>query len=205
MRKICFLLLILKSAFMGAQIPRDTLYLMNGKIFISHVSDTLLGGVTITDIKDSTRKLTIDNEDIFSVNFSNGDIRYYYRYDSLIGNYFTRDEMIFYMHGERDAKKGFTAKGAFCGGMAAGFIGGLSGNFIGPVVPFAFFSLCGIPKVRIRHETISNPYYIDHDPYLLGYERRARSKRRIKSLIGGGIGLVAGYAVNFLIAQLTNK
>jgi len=205
MRTIFFLLLILYSIFLGAQTRKDTLYLMNGKVFFSPVLDTLLGGVTITDIKDSTQKLTIDNEELFSVNFSNGDIRYYYRYDSLIGNYFTRDEMIFYMHGERDAKKGFTAKGAFYGGMAAGFIGGLSGNFIGPVVPFAFFSLCGIPKVRIRHETISNPYFIDHDPYLLGYERRARSMRRTKSLIGGGIGLVAGYTVNFLIAQFINK
>jgi hypothetical protein len=205
MKKICIIFFVLNSIFLAAQTSRDTLYLMNGKIYVSPVLDTLLGGVTIIDFKDSTKKLTVDNEDLFSVNFSNGEIRYYYRYDTIIGNYFTRDEMVFYMHGERDAKKGFSAKGAYYGGFAAGFVGGLSGNFLGPIVPFTFFSLCGIPKVRIKHETISNPYFVDHDPYLLGYERRARSKRRTKSLIGGGIGLVAGYAVNVLIAILSNK
>lgn len=203
MRLVFYFIFILKFSFLVAQLPKDTLFLMNGKIFISPVLDTLLGGVTIIDSKDTTQRFTIDNEDLFSINFSTGAIRYYYRYDTLIGNYFTRDEMIYYMHGERDAKKGFTAKEAFYGGIASGFLGGISGNFIGPVIPFTFFSLCGLPKVRIRHETISNPYFIDHDPYLLGYERRARSKRRIRSLIGGGIGLVAGYTVNFLIAQLS--
>jgi hypothetical protein len=203
MLRIYCLLLIFNSFLLEAQQPKDTLFLLNGKIFVSPVLDTLLGGVTIIDTKDSLQKFTLDNEDLFSINFSNGNIRYYYRYDTLIGNYFTRDEMIYYMHGERDAKKGFTAKGAFYGGMTAGFLGGLSGNFIGPIVPFTFFSLCGIPKVRIRHETISNPYFIDHDPYLLGYERRARSKRRVKGLIGGGIGLAAGYVVNFVIAQFS--
>jgi hypothetical protein len=203
MLRIYCLLLIFNSFFLEAQQSKDTLFLLNGKIFVTPVLDTLLGGVTIIDTKDSLQKFTLDNEDLFSINFSNGNIRYYYRYDTLIGNYFTRDEMIYYMHGERDAKKGFTAKGAFYGGMAAGFLGGLSGNFIGPIVPFTFFSLCGIPKVRIRHETISNPYFIDHDPYLLGYERRARSKRRVKGLIGGGIGLAAGYVVNFVIAHFS--
>ena len=191
------------SCVVFSQEQKDTVYLLNGKIFVAPVIDTLLGGVTILNSNDSTDKFTIDNENLFSVNFANGTTCYYYDYDTLAGNFFTRDEMKYYMHGERDAKKGFTAKGAFYGGMFAGFLGGLSGNFIGPVVPFTFFTLTGIPKVRIRHETISNPYFIDHDPYILGYERRARSKRRNKSMIGGGIGLVAGYAVNFLIARLS--
>jgi len=64
--------------------------------------------------------------------------------------------------------------------------------------------LCGITKIKIRHETISNPNCIDHDPYILGYERRARAKRRMQSLIGGGIGLVAGYATNFALAKTNN-
>jgi len=202
-KHIYFLFFYLLSLFVFSQEKKDTIYLLNGKIYVAPVIDTLLGGVTIMNSSDTIDKFTIDNENLYSVNYANGTIYYYYDYDSLAGNFFTREEMKYYMFGERDAKKGFTAKGAFYGGMFAGFLGGLSGNFIGPVVPFAFFSLSGIPKVRIKHETISNPYFIDHDPYILGYERRARSKRRNKSMIGGGIGLVAGYAVNFLIARFS--
>jgi hypothetical protein len=64
-------------------------------------------------------------------------------------------------------------------------------------------ALTGLPKVRIKHKTISNPNYIDHDAYILGYERVSRSRRRIKALIGGTIGLAAGYGLYF--GLLKNK
>lgn len=202
MRKILVLIIsIICLGKISAQESKDTLFLMNGKIYVSRVLDTLLGGVTIKDIKDTSKRFTVDNEDLFSVHYANGDLYYYYSQDTLIGNEFTRDEMGYFMAGERDAKKGFKARGSLFGSMAAGFVGGLSGSLLGPVVPFAYLGLCGIPKVRIRHSTISNPYYIDHDPYILGYERQARSKRRMQCLIGGGIGLVAGYATNIIIAK----
>jgi hypothetical protein len=62
-------------------------------------------------------------------------------------------------------------------------------------------ALTGIPKVRIKHKTISNPNYIEHDAYILGYERVSRSRRRIKALIGGTIGLAAGYGLYFGILK----
>lgn len=202
MRKIGFtfsFFLFLFAAF--AQQKKDTLFLMNGKIHVSRVIDTLLGGVTIKDLKDTTKNFTVDNDDLFSVHYSTGEMYYYYNQDTAIGNEFTRDEMGYFMQGERDAKKGFKARGSLFGSMAAGFAGGLTGNFLGPILPFGYLGLCGVPKVRIKHETISNPYLIDHDPYILGYERQARGKRRIQALIGGGIGLVAGFATNFVIAK----
>jgi len=62
-------------------------------------------------------------------------------------------------------------------------------------------ALTGIPKVKIKHKTISNPNYIDHDAYIYGYERVSRSKRRIQALIGGTIGLVAGYGLYFTVLK----
>jgi len=58
-------------------------------------------------------------------------------------------------------------------------------------------ALSGATKVRIKHSTISNPNYIDYDAYILGYERVARTRRRIQALIGGTIGLAAGYGLYF--------
>lgn len=202
MRNLIFTLSFSLIAFAGlAQQKKDTLFLMNGKIYVSRILDTLLGGVTIKDFKDSTKNFTVDNDDLFSVHYASGELYYYYEQDTTIGNEFSRQEMGYFMQGERDAKKGFKARGSLFGSIAAGFAGGLTGSFLGPILPFAYLGLCGITKVRIRHETISNPYLIDHDSYILGYERQARGKRRMKSLIGGGIGLVGGFATNFIIAK----
>jgi len=202
MRKLSFLLcFVMFVSLLMAQEKKDTLFLMNGKIYVSKILDTLLGGVTIKDFKDTSKKFTVDNDDLFGVRYSSGEMYYYYSQDTATGNEFTREEMGYFMQGERDAKKGFKARGSLFGSMAAGFVGGLSGSFLGPILPFGYLGLCGITKVRIKHETISNPNYIDHDPYILGYERQARGKRRIQCLIGGGIGLVAGFATNFAIAK----
>jgi hypothetical protein len=62
-------------------------------------------------------------------------------------------------------------------------------------------ALSGVTKVKIKHSTISNPNYIDQDAYILGYERVSRTKRRIQALIGGTIGLAAGYGLYFGILK----
>lgn len=101
------------------------------------------------------------------------------------------------MYGERDARKGFKARGALIGSGLVGAASGGLGLFFAPIFPFGYMGLSGITKVKIKHSTISNPNYIDHDAYILGYERVSRSKRRIQSLIGGTIGLAVGYGLYF--------
>ena len=179
----------------------DSLFLMNGRIVVASVLDTTLFAVTITDPEDSAKRTHIDNESLFAIKYTNGDMYYYYKQDTL-QNFFSRDEMRLYMQGERDAKKGFKPWGAFYGTMACGLVGGLSGTLFGPALPAAFFLTVGIPKVRIKHSTVSNPNYLDYDSYILGYEREARAKRRRYSLIGGGVGVVAGYIAYFCLRSI---
>ena len=181
--------------------PADSLFLMNGRIVVAPVLDTTLFAATIIDPEDSTKRAHIDNESLFAIKYHTGDLYYYYKQDTL-QNFFSRDEMWLYMQGERDAKKGFKPWGSFYGTMAFGLVGGLSGTLFGPVAPAAFFLTVGIPKVRIRHNTVSNINYLEYDSYLLGYEREARAKRRRYSLIGGGIGVVAGYIAYFCLRSI---
>jgi len=132
MRKIKLIFCLLLIVFLAkAQQKKDTLFLMNGKIYTSKVLDTLLGGVTIKDVKDTTKNFTVDNEDLFAVHYSSGEMYYYYSQDTATGNEFTRDEMGYFMQGERDAKKGFKGRGSLFGDMALGFVGGLRGCFPG--------------------------------------------------------------------------
>lgn len=184
----------------GAQ-NKDTIFLMNGNIVSGKIVDTLIGAVSIINPAKNNEKLHYEYNDIYSIKYEGGTLKYYYFQDTLRGNYFTRDEMQYYIYGERDARKGFKARGSLIGAGAVGLVSGGLGIFFAPVFPYGYMALSGLPKVRIKHSTISNPNYIDQDAYILGYERVSRSKRRIQALIGGTIGLAAGYGLYFGILK----
>jgi hypothetical protein len=179
--------------------PKDTLILMNGRVVVEKVIDTLLGAVTIMNPKKIGQKVHYEYDELYCVHYSNNYKDFYYSQDTLQGNWFTRDEMMMFIRGERDGRKGFKANGSLIGAGICGLIGGASGSFFAPIFPYGYMALSGIPKVRIRHSTISDPYYIDSDAYILGYERSARYKRKLRSLLGGSIGLALGYAIYFTL------
>jgi len=197
MKSIILAALFLVCGLRAASQQKDTIILMNGHVVVEQVIDTLLGAVTVMDPEKPGHKLHYEYDDLFMVKYANGYKDYYYSQDTLNNNWFTRDEMQMYIYGEQDARKGFRANGSLWGSFSAGVVGGASGTFFGPLLPYGYLACVGIPKVRIRHETISNPNYIDSDAYILGYERVARSRRRIKALIGGTAGLIVGYGAYF--------
>jgi len=178
--------------------PRDTLYLMNGNIVIERVQDTLLGAVTVIDTQKDFRKLHYEWDQLYKVSFSNGFQRYYYSQDTTVYNWFTREEMWLFMKGERDARKHFVSWGTRIGAFGTGLIGGLSGTFWTPLLPYTFMAINGITKVRIRSYAVSSPQLVQHDAYLLGFERVARQKRKVGAVIYGTIGSVTGLGL-FLI------
>jgi hypothetical protein len=192
--------LIFISFFSEAQ-NKDTILLMNGNYVVEKVIDTVIGAVTIVNPANTAEKLHYEYDEIYCVKYSTGFTDYYYSQDTLKGNYFTREEMKYYMYGERDARKGFKARGSLIGAGVVGLATGGLGLFFAPVFPYGYMALSGVTKVKIKHKTISNPNYIDQDAYILGYERVSRTKRRIQALIGGTIGLAAGYGLYFGILK----
>ncbi len=179
----------------------DTIILMNGNYVVEKVIDTLIGAVTTVNPQNPKHKMHYEYDRIYCVKYANGFNDYYYSQDTLNGNYFTREEMQYYIFGERDARKGFKARGALIGSGISGLIGGGIGLFFAPILPYGFMAFSGLPKIKIEHHTISNPNYIDQNAYIFGYERVSRSKRRIQSLIGGTIGLALGYGLYFGILK----
>jgi len=210
MRRILFLVFCFSlSGFLFAQQKKaDTLYLMNGRIVVSPVLDTSFLAATFVDPEDSTKRTHIENDQLFAIKYSNGAVFYYYKQDTIT-NWYTRDEMWLFTQGERDARKGFKPWGSLTGGLISGMAGGASGlaigslgAFFGPIVPLAFLTTVGIPKVRIKHKTVSNINNLEYDAYLLGYEREARTKRRRYAMIGGSIGTALGYIAYFTLRNL---
>lgn len=186
---VSFILLLTGKSF--SQDLQDTIILLNGDAVICTVIDTTNGVTSIKNPKHPKKNITIENNRIFSIRNPKGE-NIMYVYDTLIGNEFTVDEMRYFIYGEADADKNFKATGSLLIGGAIGALSGFTGLFFCPIPPFAFTALTGIPKVKIKHETVSNIEFLKHDPYIMGYERVARKKRKVKSLLGGGIGLVVG-------------
>ncbi len=197
---ICILFIVF-FAFNSKAQYKDTILLMNGNYVVEKVIDTLIGAVTIVNPEKISEKLHYEYDEIYCVKYASGFTDYYYSQDTLKGNYFTREEMLYYMYGERDARKGFKARGSLIGAGVVGLTSGGLGLFFAPVFPYGYMALSGVTKVKIKHSTISNPNYIDQDAYILGYERVSRTKRRIQALIGGTIGLAAGYGLYFGILK----
>jgi hypothetical protein len=184
--------LFINISFSQAQ-AQDTIFLMNGHVIAKKVFDTTFSTVTILHPRNPNKKIHYETDQLYMVKFASGYKRYYYIQDPEIYNVFTRDEMWLFMKGEQDARKGFKARGSLITSIVLGFGLGLTGSFLGPIVPYGFMALTGLPKVRIRHNTVSNPQYLESDAYILGYERVARQKRKSRAIIGGTIGLVLGY------------
>lgn len=181
------------------QLKSDTIFLMNGNVVGEPVIDSSLGAITISDSKKPGKKIHYEWDELYMVKFANGNNRYYYQQDTTKNNWFTREEMWLYMKGEKDAHRGFKPKACAITAGFAGLIGGMSGTFWAPVAPYGFMALSGITKIKIRHGSVSDPRYVDYDGYILGYQRVGRQKRKIWSVIGGSIGLAAGYALYFVL------
>jgi hypothetical protein len=188
--------LIILSGISFAQENKDTVILLNGDVVICSVIDTTNGLTSIKNPRNPKKNIIVENDRIFSIKNANGE-SVMYTYDTVIGNEFTIDEMRYFIYGEQDADNKFKANGCLALGIGVGALSGLTGSFFSPIPPFVFTALSGIPKVKIKPSTVSDPEFLKHDSYLMGYERVARKKRKLKSLIGDGIGLVAGLGTFF--------
>jgi hypothetical protein len=199
--QIPFILTILSLNTGIAQVKNDTILLITGGIITGSITEVAPTFLTIKDSKKSSQ--TIETERIFSYTNSSGEHLLYYM-DSVNGNEFSVEEMRYFIRGEQDGKSGFKARPAFYTNMLIGAAGGVSGTFFFPIPVFTFATLVGIPKVKIKKNTVRNLDDLNHPTYIMGYERMARRNRKIQSLIGGGIGLVAGLGT-FLVLQNSGK
>lgn len=180
-------------------LKKDTVLLLTGAILTGVISEITPTYLTIKDSDKMAKGTVVETERIFSYSNQSGEHVLYF-VDSTVGNEFTIADMRYFIRGEQDGKSGFKARPAFYTNMLIGVGGGISGTFFFPIPPFLFATMVGIPKVKIKQNTVRYPDDLNHPIYVMGYERMARRNRKIQSLIGGGIGLAVGLGT-FLILQ----
>jgi len=193
-----FLMNILKFNFFSQNVS-DTIYLMNGQKIGSVVIDTSFALVTykIPASRNPNKIRNLEKDDIFCIRYKSGINFYYYSQDTARGDWFTREEMWYFTQGERDANKGFYPMTTLIISGTLGILSGMTGMYVAPAIPLSFYLISDITKIKIRHSSVSNPELVQYDAYILGYQKVARTKRRIYSIIGGASGLLLGYITYF--------
>ncbi len=122
-----------------------------------------------------------------------------------LGNELSVEEMRYYIAGQQDARKAIKGRGGFWCNMLVSAGAGVTGSFLTPVVPFAVAGLLGLPHVKVKDGTASNPEYLKQDAYLMGYEHEGKRKRKLKAIIGGGIGLIIGLGTSVILKATDNE
>jgi hypothetical protein len=203
-RFLMFLLIFTFPALVKAQQPAqplDTVFMMSGKVVTGYVKDTSAQQVRMLVPKKGNFKADfIDQELVFSVKYGKtGNEVVFYKQDTLFGNYYTPQEVRYFLQGERDARLYYRCPVWTISAFCVGFAGGYTGSMIGLLPPFAYSGLSVAFRIPIRPGTVSYPGNLRYDTYLLGYEKQARQRRTLRTLAAGGIGFAAGFTVLSLV------
>lgn len=201
--RLLLVVLLLPIVSLIGQEKLDTVYLMSGKVVEGVVKDTSNEKlkILIPKKKGGYKADFIDQELVFSVKYKTGSEAVFYTQDTLFGNYYSPNEMRFFLQGERDARRSYRCPLWISGGFVAGFAGGYTGSAIGLIVPFGYSAATVGFRVKIRPGSVSNPDYLKYDTYLMGYDKVARQKRIMRTLVAGAIGFTAGVVTQSIVAN----
>jgi len=186
----------------SAKTQQQSILLMTGKIIDGTVTseDSLYIYYDFEKKSGKIKPRKLDWERVFSYSDENMQEVVVYVMDTTIGNYFTEEEMRFYIQGEQDAWDGYKSNWTIWIGtpINAGFGYLLGASPILIAAPFVYMVVASLPKYKMTSGSISDAALLMQPAYVLGYERTARTKRLFKSLMSGLIGAGLGLTVREL-------
>ena len=192
-----------------AQSQQGKIILMNGSVIENSIWEEKDGLIYIYDKKtnlfgkEKTRAIELNKSEVYSLSNGNKEQILYYQ-DTMLGDYYTPEEMRMYLAGAGDARKNYKARHisaigfALCG--AAGFLVG-DGLLILIVPPITYAALQFIGKIKIREKYMSDKNFKYNDLYAEGFEPPARSKKMIRGALSGFLGSVSGVILYFIKNQ----
>lgn len=195
------LLLVFAVSLAGFCNAQDRILMMNGKVIEANVLGSEGDDYTYQVKKKSgkAKEKTVSRYRVFSIVYADGREDMLYEQDTLIGNYFSPEEMRWYILGSNAAAKDFkvpaAALASFAVSGAAGFA--MGDNFFVIAVPFLVTVGAGSLPTKVRNKKFDNPEYLANPAFVLGYQQKARSRKLSRGLIASLLGLAAGEALYF--------
>ncbi len=181
---------------------QDRILLMNGKELKGRILEKGIGEVNYKHkVRGDWKEEAFAKGRIFSLKPAGAPEEVLYEQDSSIGNLLERGEMRYFIHGEQDARSGYTAPWTTVGGVVIGGVGAyfLEFTIFTLAVPLVYTLGSTIPKVRVDEGTVSDPAYLDREFYLKGYERQARNHRLLNALKGSVGGILLGMGIYAIV------
>ena len=208
-KRIFILLLLALPACAFTQVQQGKVLLMNGTVVENTLWEEKDGVIYIYDQrtnlfgKEKPRAIELNKSEIFSL--SNGKTeQVLYFQDTMLGDYYTPEEMRMYLAGAGDARKNFKAWHiAIIGYELCLFAGNLVGDglLVLIVPPITYAAIQYVGKIKIREKYISDPNFKYNDLYAEGFEPPARSRKMIRGVLSGLAGSVTGVVLSLIKNQ----
>ncbi len=193
---ICFLTSICIGTILCAQ---DRIITLSGKYLEVSITDDSGANIffDVTKTKGKTRSLSIYKGDVFSTKRQGETETLLYAQDVDFGYELSVEDMRHYIFGQHDAREGYDATPSLLAGFAVG-VGSalyLESGFLPLTVPIIYSLGMQIPYIKIKEKTISDLAYKGNPNYKYGYEKTARSKKMIRSMLGSAVGVLVGITI----------
>jgi hypothetical protein len=208
-KRISVLILILLPGYASAQVQQGKVLLMNGTLVQNTLWEEKDGLIYIYDQrtnlfgKEKTRAIELNKSEIFSLSNGSKEQILYYQ-DTMLGDYYTPEEMRVYLAGAGDARKNFKAWHiAIIGYELCLFAGNLIGDglLILIIPPITYAAMQYVGKIKIREKYMSDPNFKYNDLYAEGFEPPARSRKMIRGALSGLAGSVTGVVLSIIKNQ----
>lgn len=195
-----FVFVVVLSCFFQSSYSQDKIQLIGGKVLIGKVLSVSTDTVKYKPEKKS-KEIILESERVFSILYDNKKEEVIYKQDSLIGNFYSEEDMRMFVYGKQDAWSGYKPKLIPLVGFIVSGVGSyLAGNSIVVLgVPFlSYFGtmLFTIPSIDVN--TVRDKNLLENDPYIDGYSVVARIKKNNMSLIGSVAGTAVGSSTYFI-------
>jgi len=209
LKRIFILIAFGVPAIAFSQVQQGKVMLMNGSVVENTLWEEKDGLIYIYDQKNNlfgkekTRAIELNKSEIFSLSNGNKEQILYYQ-DTMLGDYYTPEEMRVYLAGAGDARKNYKARHISAIGFAvctvAGYLVG-DGLLILIIPPVTYSAMQYIGKIKIKEKYMSDPNFKYNDLYAEGFEPPARSRKMIRGALSGLLGSATGVVIYFIKNQ----
>ena len=208
-KRISVLILILLPACAFTQVQQGKVFLMNGTMVENALWEEKDGLIYIYDQKknilgkEKTTAFELTKSEVYSVSNGRKEQILYYQ-DTMLGDYYTPEEMRMYLAGAGDARKNYNARHisaigfALCG--AVGYLVG-DGLLVLIVPPITYAAIQYVGKIKIKEKYMSDRNFKYNDLYAEGFEPPARSRKMIRGALSGLAGSVTGVLISLIKNQ----
>jgi hypothetical protein len=209
LKRIFIFILFAIPALSEAQVQQGKVLLMNGTVVENTLWEEKDGMIYIYDQKknilgkEKTKAIELNKSEVYSLSNGSKEQILYYQ-DTMLGDYYTPEEMRVYLAGAGDARKNYKARHISAVGFAVcavvGYLVG-DGLLILIVPPVTYAAIQYVGKIKIREKYMSDPNFKYNDLYAEGFEPPARSRKMIRGALSGLLGSATGVVLYFIKNQ----